>query len=128
MAELKMRNIFALVLVCSFFVGLFMEFSGAGLMEKASILDPFAYTYEFGTEITLNVGDKIYYEKGFVQADALYCGFGGENMYAILQTDAVSNPQKIIVGKTVNISNIEFIVLEKSCLNDEKLITLAKKE
>ncbi|MFA5049871.1 MAG: hypothetical protein WC501_02585 [Candidatus Micrarchaeia archaeon] len=129
MEKLKMRNIFALVLVSAFFVMLLMQFSGrTDLMEKYNALNPFDYTYTFGDEISIGVGDKIYYEKGYIQVDALYCGFGGENRYTIVQTDAMSNPQKILIGKTVKISGIDFIVLDKSCENEEKLVMLLKKQ
>lgn len=128
MAKLKMRNVFGLVLVCALFVGLLIGFSGLGLMEKSSSFNPFEYTYKFGNEINVYIGDKVYYENGYLKVNALYCGFGNENSYAIIQTDEVSNPQKIIIGNSVKISGMEFVLLETSCENEDKLVMFIKKE
>lgn len=77
--------------------------------------------------VKIGLGGELSYKEGYIKVNAVYCGFGPENEYAIVQTDAVSNPQKIEVGKRVKISGDVFELEETNC-DDEyaKYIVLKK--
>lgn len=108
------KTIFGVVLL-SLLIGFVFWF--AGMFDFRSDSAPVFKELVFDESQTaeINLGEHLEYGEGYIIIRAVYCGYGTDNEYIIVQTDEVSNPQKIGTGSIVIISGEEFEVLETNC-------------
>lgn len=121
MSELSFGKTFLGVIILSVIVAAVFWQSGIIELNEDSIL----YTtttlktlsLDENNEVEVELGKKFDYKEGYIILRAVYCGFSLDNEYAIVQTDDVTNPQKIEIGNTTLINKEEFKLIKIICGN-----------
>lgn len=123
-----MGKIIGGIVLLSLVLGVLLFYSGLLPCKSclSAIIKPTLVVDEQTQTVKVSLNDDLIYKNGYIKVNAVYCGFGKNNKYAIVQTDTVSNPQKINVGSTVKISGETFKLKETNCGSSVRYLVLEK--